>query len=188
MTPARIVLGTILVAAPAVALACVLADPPPITSVALERPRIDYGAASPPLDQKILAPPASVASLSFVVPVEVAPDQQFQWRVFVDLDPTGAPVDAVKRGTDDGGALALPPDAGDSDRMLTFSLSSSDGIDFSVCHHFTIVVALAFKDGTFAEPVTPPGGDLATWFYEPVADCTLFDGGPPIGPLDGGVD
>jgi hypothetical protein len=172
---------------PAIAVACVLADPPPIQNPPTPtRPFILTDSVSPPADQKIVAPPTDTP-LVFSVPVLSDPDQPLTFRVFVDLDQTSTLLPTkVKSGTDDGGATGEAPDAGDSVRVLGFQLATSDLIDFSQCHTFTFIVARDFIEDHPANPTDPPGGDQITWFYEPQTDCTTYDAAPPTYDLDAG--
>lgn len=186
---ARLVLALFVVGAPLGGIAaCVLADPPPLVQIPPPtRPVILHDSVSPPLDQKLLAPPGQ--SLDFVVPVQVDPDQAVQWRVFVDLDPNGSPnIGPTTGGVDDGGVLGTTPAEGGSIavREEHFSLTAGQ-IDLGACHTITFVVAYSFQPLLPASPVDPPGGDRATWFYEPMGDCTYFDAAPPTdaGTADG---
>jgi hypothetical protein len=179
MKHARVILASLAIAAPAVGVACVLADPPPIQQPAsLDRPIILTDSVSPPLDQKITAPPTGTP-LTFSVPVRVSPDQSVKYRVFVDLQQSATSFDKLISVTDDGGATGTLPDAGDSVRALGFQFPSSTPIDFGACHTFTFVVAYDFIDNQSPNPIDPPGGDQVTWFYEPIADCTYYDAAPP---------
>lgn len=178
-TRLALALATVASAGAAVA-ACVLADPPPIVNPPpITRPVILTDSVSPPLDQKILSAPGN--QLEFSVPVQVDPDQSLKVRVFVDLDPNGDPTKggpAFSR-VDDGGVLGTTPADGGSVavRDITFPLSTQ--LDLSKCHTITVVVAYDFVSLLSASPVDPPGGDRATWFYEPTEDCSYFDAAPP---------
>jgi len=182
---ARFVLALAVVSAAGVA--CVLADPPNIEQIPPpQQPFIITGSVSPPLDQPIGALPSSVQSLSFAVPVETDPDETLQWRVFID-DDTSYVISAS--GSEDGGVMATAPgEAGVGYRVIQFSLQASVAIDFSACHRFKVVVAYAFANQLSCaacgsapsdQPAYPPGGDTATWFYEPISDCNIYDAAPP---------
>lgn len=178
-TRLALALATVASAGAAVA-ACVLADPPPIVNPPPPiAPHILTESVSPPLNRKILDAPGG--QLTFSVPVQVDPDQPFKYRWLLDQDPNGDPRTGglLGSGTDDGGVLGTTPaDSGSvAIRNIPFNLSS---IDFSKCHTITVVVAQEFTSGVLASPAYPPGGDLATWFYEPVDDCNSFDGAPPV--------
>lgn len=181
------VLAVLAVAASSVVVACVLADPPPILPIPpLTRPVILHDSTSPSLDEKLASLP-----LQFAVPVQVAPDQSLKWRVFVDTDPNGPPNTApITGGIDDGGVLATDPtDASVAYRLIQFQLAGSE-IDLGSCHTITIVVAYDFVELLPGSPRDPPGGDRATWFYEPTPDCTRYDAAPPFDASvdDGGLD
>jgi hypothetical protein len=184
MRKAHIALATGAVAGSAAIVACVLADPPPIqTPPPLQAPFIITGSVTPPPLEKIRANPPcpnGAGSDCFVVPVMVDPNAAVAWRVFVDLDPKGAPAPSfIESGQDDGGVLGVTGEAGTGVRNISFALTPTTW-DPTQCHTFTFVVAYGFTDsagGDFARPVTPPGGDSVTWFYEPVSDCSFFDAG-----------
>ena len=168
--------------------ACILADPPPLEQIPpLVRPLIVHESVSPSLSQKITSAPGG--QLSFGVPVQVDPDQSFKWKVFVDRDLNGDPLNGAPQdtGADDGGALGTTAPDGDivGVRVVDFSLTSSQ-LNFGLCHTITIIVAQDFEPLAPAKPVDPPGGDSVTWFYEPVGDCSYFDAAPPTG--DAGPD
>jgi hypothetical protein len=200
---ARLVFALVAVAAASAAgVACVLADPPPLVQLPpLAAPHILTDSVSPPLDRKILAPTDNGQTLSFAVPVEVDPDQTIQWRVYMDVDPNLGLPGFIAGGTDDGGTLVgsavqeggvvgtVPAEAGVAVRVITFDLKASAGIDFDVCHTFKFVVAYDFDPST-GTPVDPPGGDSATWFYEPLPSCSYDDAAPPFdaATLDGASD
>ena len=161
--------------------ACVLADPPPLVNPPpITRPVILTDSVSPPLDQKVLSAPGN--QLEFSVPVQVDPDQSLKWRVFVDLDPNADPTKGgpATGGTDDGGVLGTTPADGGSVAVREIHpMLVGSQLDLSKCHTITVVVAYDFVSLLSASPVDPPGGDRATWFYEPMADCSYFDAAPP---------
>jgi hypothetical protein len=162
------------------AVACVLADPPPIDNLPPPtRPTILTDIVYPSPYQKLTSPPAS-----FNIPIAVDPNQPITWRMFEDLNPlintsyvSGLDV------TDDGGATDQA-DAGNAIRDESIdNPSTTTELDFTQCHTFTFVVAFAFDPTTFSKPITVPGcvscGTSVTWVYEPVSDCSLFDAAPP---------
>jgi hypothetical protein len=179
MKRVRIVVGLAFVALSAIGVACVLADPPPLANPpAPGAPKILSGSVSPPLAQKILAPPPNTP-LDFSVPVEATPSVSLTFRVFIDWVATSTSAPSISV-TDDGGATGALPDSGDSVRVFDFKIPPSQGVDFSVCHTITFFVAYAFQPNSPSVPVSP-GGDQATWYYEPVSDCTFDNGAPPTG-------
>jgi hypothetical protein len=158
------------------AIACVLADPPPIDPLPpATRPTILTDIVAPRPDQRLTSEP-----VTFTIPVAVDPNQTIEWRMFMDLDPVNNTVQAMDV-TDDGGVTDLA-DAGNAVRVITISQPFT-GLDFSACHTFTYVVAFHFDGTTFSKPEDVPGcvscGTSVTWFYEPVSDCTYDDAAPP---------
>ncbi len=177
MKHARIVIAGLMIAAPAIVVACVLADPPPIGQTGTPDPPVILGpSVLPPLDQLITAPPTSTP-LTFSVPVRVTPDLPVKYRVFQNLVQSTPSFERLISVTDDGGATGTLPDSGDSIRLLDFQLPSST-FDTSVCATFTFVVAYDFLDNQSPNPDSR-GGDQVTWFYQPIADCTYYDAAPP---------
>ncbi|HEY1958099.1 MAG TPA: hypothetical protein VGH28_20905 [Polyangiaceae bacterium] len=161
--------------------ACILADPPPLQPIPQPTaPQILTASVSPPLDRKITSAPSQ--SLTFSVPVLANPNQPLQFRVFIDVDPNADPLAGVGlalAGTQDGGVLATGPDASTVTLVpVDFTLTSQ--LDYSSCHTITLVVATAFQELLPGTPVNPPGGDQATWYYEPIGDCSYFDAAPPF--------
>jgi len=170
------------IAALGAALACVLADPPPVDPLPPpSRPTILSDIVTPRLDQKLTSQP-----VAFDIPVAVDPSQSIKWRVFQDLDPA---VNTQFVGgldvTDDGGVTL--PDTGNAVRVID---DPFNGLDFgSQCHTFTFVVAVDFDPTIFARPADIVGsngdvvcascGDQVTWFWQPVADCNFDDAAPP---------
>ncbi len=159
------------------AVACVLADPPPIDPLGPPtRPTILTQSVAPPAGQYLTADP-----VNFQVPVSVDPDQPVTWRVFQDLA-VGSTADPIAGldNTDDGGTTDLA-EAGNTVRVITFSLPTS--LDFSTCHRFKFVVAAAFDLSVPSAPADltncPSCGDEVTWYYQPVPDCMFDDAAPP---------
>jgi hypothetical protein len=161
----------------AAVIACVLADPPPIVTPApQEPPRILVESVTPPPGQVLkTSPPCTNLTDCFVVPVSVDLNASIKWRVFIDLDPTGTP-QQFQGNTDDGGVLAVLPDAGPGIRTLTFNPQQSPNFDPTQCHVITFIVAYDFFVDDFAKPL-PPGGDSVYWFYQPNSDCSFYDAG-----------
>ena len=182
MNAKAIVAAAIALGLGAAAVACVLADPPPIvTPPPQEPPNILVESVSPSTERilKTNPPCANSPTDCFVVPVSVDLNATVKYRVFIDLDRTssGAQQPAVSEA-DDGGVLAVAPDAGAGVRVFTFSLAENPTFDPSQCHVITFIVAYDFEDqlGDFSKPF-PPGGDSVSWFYQPVDDCTYYDAG-----------
>jgi len=183
-TRARIVLAVVTVACGGAGIAaCILADPPPLPLIpAPGPPHILTESVSPPLDQVITSAPAQ--SLTFSVPVEADPNLPLKFRVFVDVDPNVAPTGGgglALSGVEDGGVLATSPDASALAIVPTdFTLTSAQIGGLDACHTITLVVATAFEDPTLPGTPAPPGGDLASWRYEPNGSCNFFDAAPPL--------
>jgi hypothetical protein len=187
----RVALLVLVAAGSAAGVACVLADPPPITTPPPQQPpSIVVASVTPPQGRIQTTMPCANGSGAdcFVVPVVVDPNAAVKWRVFVDLDPTGSPKqDSVASGQDDGGVVAVAPDAGPTTRLFSFGIGPQTPIDLTQCHTFTFIVAYDFYPDDFSKPL-PPGGDQAFWFYQPVADCNYYDGGPAYDASDGATE
>jgi hypothetical protein len=169
-------------------LACILADPPPIVNPApQEPPHILVESVTPPPGQILKTnPPCSNVTDCFVVPVTVDLNASIKYRVFSDLDTTGSGTQtAVISGSDDGGVLAVGPEASVGVRTLSFSLQQNLNFDPTQCHVITFVVAYDFFADDFSRPL-PPGGDSVFWVYQPNGDCTFYDAGAL--PAEGGAD
>jgi hypothetical protein len=118
---------------------------------------------------------------TFIVPVELAdPTVPIVYAAFVDYNPFT------------GEGLVLQPrrsvfEAGNTKgrtRILEVAIPDPD-IELDRCHVIEIIVALRLKaetDPKNAHTPEEPGGDVATWFYNPNGDL----GGCPS--LDGGID
>jgi hypothetical protein len=188
----RVVLLTLVAVGSAAGVACVLADPPPIvTPPPQSPPSIVAKSVTPSLFKTLQsAMPCAGGSGSdcFVVPVTIDPNASVKWRVFVDLDPTGSQgQDSIASGQDDGGVLGVTPDAGPNVRSFTFGIGPQTPIDLTQCHTFTFIVAYDFYPDDFSKPL-PPGGDYAIWFYQPIANCNYYDGGPAFDASDGATE
>ncbi len=186
----RVALLLIVAAGSAAAVACVLADPPPISTPPPQQPpAIVWESVTPPQGQiQTTMPCTSGAGADcFVVPVVVDPSASVKWRVFADLDPTVPTQDPVASGGDDGGVVGVGPDAGPQTRLFSFGIGPQTPIDLTQCHTFTFVVAYDFYPDDFSKPL-PPGGDYAFWFYQPIADCNYYDGGPAYDASDGATE
>jgi hypothetical protein len=137
---------------------------------------------------------------AFIVPVQVAAGEFFQWDVFVDYQAGANPnpnypnprypqttVSADNAGADGGFD------------WVSFTLGPSDFPPGPCPHRIEFFVAHQFNPGA---PRTPEsfGGDSFTWFYLPDG-CTNYDAGDggfpssdapsdtlPVTPLESGVD
>ncbi|HEX4513957.1 MAG TPA: hypothetical protein VH054_10485 [Polyangiaceae bacterium] len=172
----------------AAALACVLADPPPIVTPAPQQaPEILTLSVTPPPSQVLKTNPCDNVLDCFVVPVLVDPNQAVKWRVFVDLDPNIPTQEPALRDQDDGGVLGVTTEAGPSIRTIQFSLQHNLQFDPTQCHTITFIVAYDFFDSV-GDPSTPSPagvGSSVTWYYQPLEDCTFYDAGALP---DGGTD
>ena len=183
MNAKAVVAAVIALGCSAGVLACILADPPPIVNPPpQEAPEIQTLSVTPPLSQILKTnPPCTNAPTDcFVVPVLVDPNATVKWRVFIDLDETGLGTQSEAiSATDDGGVLGVTSEAGPSIRTFSFSLTQTPLFDPTVCHTITFIVAYDFFDsqGDFWKPLPPGLGSSATWFYQPVDDCTFYDAG-----------
>lgn len=115
----------------------------------------------------------------FIVPVELAdPTSTVVFASFVDFNPaTGEGLDAVRR--------SLFEAANTQGRIRTLTVPITEPADLDQCHVIEVIVALRLKAETEPKNAhTPeePGGDVATWFYNPNGDL----GGCPA--LDAGID
>jgi hypothetical protein len=179
MSAKALAIVTIALGAAAATIACVLADPPPIVNPApAQRPKIVVDSVSPPPGQILRTDPCTNSSTDcFVVPVEADPSVPLTIHVFLDHDPTGptSQQPTFYTHTDNGGVLAVGPDAGTIGQR-TFSFGPNTPLDPTQCHTITAVVGYSFVDDP-SKPVTPPGGDTVFWFYQPTSDCSFYDAG-----------
>jgi hypothetical protein len=182
MNAKPLVAVSIALGASAAAIACVLADPPPIvTPLPQEAPAILAGSVSPQLTQilKTLPPCINSPTDCFVVPVRIDPNASVKYRVFIDLDPTGSPTQAPAISEQDDGGVLATTEAGLGIRTFSFSLSQNPQFDPAQCHRITFVIAYDFFPDDFSKPLPIGLGDEATWSYEPVEDCAFYDAGAP---------
>ena len=154
--------------------ACVLAAPSgELPRLPDSRPTIVHASLVPSTSSVISRFPSA-----FIVPVELAdPTVAFVYAAFVDYNPfTGdGLVDAPRH-------VAPTNEPG---RTRNVSVSIPAPTDTNRCHVIEVVVALRLKsetDGKTAHTPDDPGGDVATWFYNPSGDV----GGCPA--LDAGID
>jgi len=116
----------------------------------------------------------------FIVPVELAdPTVQVVYAAFVDFNP------ATGEGLVDAPRRSVFEAANTRGRIRTLTVPIPEPADLDQCHVIEIIVALRLKAETEPKNAhTPeePGGDVATWFYNPNGDL----GGCPA--LDAGID
>jgi len=154
--------------------ACVIAEPSgELPRLPESRPTILHSSVVP-REGAVLTRFPSV----FILPVELTdPTVDFSYAAFIDYNSsTGAglvlgPTDSVFEAANAGGGRT---------RILTVPIP--DPLD-DRCHVIEVVVALRLiNDPRFAHAPAPPGGDIATWYYNPNGDV----GGCPS--LDAGFD
>lgn len=176
---ARLATAAVLIACTAVLVvedACVIAEPPgELPRIPESRPTILHASVVPTTSAVLTRFPAV-----FIVPVELSdPTVDFSYAAFIDYNPL----------TGDG--LVVPPDrsrfeasnaGGGRTRILTILIPEPAELDR--CHVIEVIVALRLgeNDPKNAHTPLPPGGDIATWFYNPNGDL----GGCPS--LDAGID
>lgn len=116
----------------------------------------------------------------FIVPVELAdPTVPVVYAAFVDFNP------ATGEGIVDQPGKSLYEAANTQGRIRTLNVAIAEPPDLAQCHIIEVIVALRLKAETESKNAhTPdePGGDVATWFYNPNGDL----GGCPA--LDAGID
>lgn len=157
--------------------ACVLASPSgDLPRMPDTRPTIVHSSLAPTTSAVLTTFPSS-----FVVPVELSdPNVTFVYAAFIDYNPlTGA------------GLVDIPQDSppptstspGRTGRIRTIEVNIPAPADLDACHRIEIVVALSLnrRDNKNAHtPEDPPGGDIATWWYNPNGDlggCPSLDAG-----------
>jgi hypothetical protein len=174
-----VVLGFIAAACTGVTLAlvtstgCIVAPPPDLPELPVERPTILHEAVVPPADQILAELPSE-----FVVPVElVGPDQSFVWDVFVDYDPcVGASCEPTPPARFPQMVQPAPGTLDGGIAIVSFSL---DPLDPSLCHRIDFLVAHQFDPGS-ARTWDSVGGDIVTWIYNPGGQpngCPIYDAG-----------
>ncbi len=115
---------------------------------------------------------------TFLVPVELSdPRSRVAYAVFVDYNPdTGKGLVDTPGHSDPPSALA-----GLKDRVRVIPISVPAPLEIFRCHKIEIVVALRLeseKDPKLAHTPADPGGDIATWLYNPAGDlkgCPALD-------------
>lgn len=156
--------------------ACILAEPSgELPRIPETRPTIIH-ASVVPSTAAVLSRFPSV----FIVPVELAdPTVEIVYAAFVDYNPlTGdGLVDAPRHSVFEASNTTA--------RTRTLSIEIPVPLETDRCHVIEVVVALRLaseKDPKNAHTPDEPGGDVATWFYNPRGDV----GGCPS--LDAGID
>jgi hypothetical protein len=175
-THTRVGLAIAATAVLGVAVACVLADPPPIDPLGPPTPpTILTDIVTPRPEQLLTSQP-----VSFTIPVAVDPNQAMEWRLFEDLDPV-ANTPYIMDETDDGGVTDFA-DAATTIRVVTINHPFT-GLDLTTCHWFTFVVAFGFDTATYSKPANVAGcyscGTSVSWRFEPIPDCNYDDAAPP---------
>lgn len=159
--------------------ACILAsDGGDLPRLPDSRPTIVHASLVPATDAVLTTFPKS-----FLVPVELAdPTATFFYAAFIDYNPlTGEGLVESPRQSAFVPENQLP---GRSGRIRTVEVAIPSPSDLASCYKIEIVVALRLnaRDGKNAHTPEEPGGDIATWFYNPNGDL----GGCPA--RDAGID
>jgi hypothetical protein len=148
------------------AVACFTAPPPDLPPESTLRPSIASSGVYPQGYLTELPPDGT-----FIVPVQVAAGEFFQWDVFVDYPANRSPVMGPTTETPD----TAVEDGGLS--WVSFSLDQTafqpgpcpHRIEFFVAHQFNPPPAIPRTPESF-------GGDSFTWFYVPDG-CASYDAG-----------
>ena len=160
--------------------ACIIAsDGGDLPRLPATRPTIVEATLSPTTNKVLTYFPAT-----FVVPVELSdPTATFFYSAFIDYNPlTGEGL--VDQPRDDRFVPEnTQPGSNGRIRIVAVNIPAPD---LTTCHKIEIVVALSFSPGSNQNahtPIEPPGGDIATWFYNPngYGACPSVDAG-----IDGG--
>lgn len=157
--------------------ACILAQPSgEVPRPAQQRPTILHASVVPSTSAVLTRWPADSI---FLVPVELAdPTVSIEYAAFVDFN---AKTGEGLVGEPQSIAFETANTTGNT-RTLSVNIPEPD---LAQCHRVEIVVALRLSsrsDGKNAHTPAEPGGDIATWFYNPNGDL----GGCPT--LDAGID
>jgi hypothetical protein len=146
------------------AVACFTAPPPDLPPQSTQRPSIASSAVYPQAYLTELP-----ADGMFIVPVQVAAGEFFQWDVFVDYPANRAPFIApttisADKAVVDGGLT-----------WVSFPVDQNAFQPGTCPHRIEFFVAHQFNPGA---PRTPEsfGGDSFTWFYFPDG-CSSYDAG-----------
>lgn len=155
--------------------ACVLAQPSgELPRLPEQRPTIVHASVVPSTSAVLSRFPTTL-----IVPVELTdPTVEVLYAAFVDYNPLNGNglVGEV------GHSIAEPNNNG---RVRTLTITLPTTLEPDRCHVIEVVVALHLAselDSRFAHTPIDPGGDFATWYYNPNGDL----GGCPS--LDAGID
>jgi hypothetical protein len=156
---------------------CVLASPSgDLPRLPDSRPTIVHSSLVPTTNAVLTQFPRE-----FIVPVELSdPTASFFYAAFIDYNPlTG-------EGLVDFPTESPAPSSrsGFTGRVRTITVAIPAPADLGSCHKIEVVIALRLnpRDPKNAHTPDEPGGDIATWFYNPGGD---FAGCPS---LDAGID
>jgi len=158
-----------------VAQGCILAQPSgELPTIPETRPTILHASTVPSETSVVTRWPQT-----FIVPVElVDPTVRIAYAAFVDYDElTGDGIQGTPEHSDFEAANTVG-----RTRTLTVAIPEPDP---GRCHKVEVVVALRLSsedDSKHSHTPAEPGGDIATWFYNPTGDL----GGCPA--LDAGID
>jgi hypothetical protein len=158
--------------------ACILAQPSgEIPRIPETRPTIVHSSLVPSTSSVLTRFPST-----FIVPVELAdPTVQVLYAAFVDYSPLGS----GGTGLVDSVVTSDFEPSNTAGRIRTLNVLIPEPTDTDRCHKIEVVVALhlvSALDSRSAHTPVDPGGDIATWFYNPNGDL----GGCPA--LDAGLD
>jgi hypothetical protein len=162
--------GVLLLAAAAVA--CFTAPPPDLPPQSTERPSIVSSGVVPGAYLTELPP-----DMTFIVPVQVAAGEFFQWDVFVDYQadiPADPNYPNPRLGPKTVSAGEAVTDGGFT--WVNFTLGASDFPPGPCPHRIEFFVAHQFNPGTIPRTPESFGGDSFTWFYVPDG-CSTYDAG-----------
>ncbi|MDB4935598.1 MAG: hypothetical protein JWP87_2570 [Labilithrix sp.] len=161
--------------------ACILAQPSgEIPRIPETRPTILHASVVPSTTSVLTRFPST-----FIVPVELAdPTVRIVYAAFIDYNPLN-----------NGDGIVDSPSHSDFEpsntngRIRTLNVLIPEPADTDRCHKIEVVVALRLvseTDQRNAHTPAEPGGDIATWFYNPSGDlsgCPALDAG-----LDASID
>jgi hypothetical protein len=154
----------------AAAVACFTAPPPDLPPQSTERPSIVASGVVPGAYLTELPPDGT-----FILPVQVAAGEFFQWDVFVDYQ-AGTP--SVLPNPRQGPTTVTADDAitDGGFTWVSFPLGPSDFLPGPCPHRIEFFVAHQFNPGTIPRTPESFGGDSFTWFYVPDG-CSSYDAG-----------